>query len=97
MVGNTKSTLAKNADFIITDGGSIQEESFYLGVPCLLMRSRTERREGLGGNVFLSDFKRPRIEIFLKEFKNFKANPVKIESILPSQIILGEILNFSEQ
>lgn len=35
------------AYFIITDGGSIQEESLTLRKPCVLMRERTERQEGL--------------------------------------------------
>jgi UDP-N-acetylglucosamine 2-epimerase len=87
----------KNADFVITDGGSIQEESFYLGVPCLLMRNRTERQEGLGGNVFLSDFQRSKIDYFFKEFKKFKTTPVQIKSELPSKIIFEEILSFSYQ
>jgi len=47
--------LLKNAEFVITDGGSVQEESGYLGTPCLLMRLATERPDGLDGNVVLSE------------------------------------------
>lgn len=35
--------LQKHAKLIITDSGGIQEESTYLGVPCLTMRENTER------------------------------------------------------
>jgi UDP-N-acetylglucosamine 2-epimerase (non-hydrolysing) len=49
-------TLLESADFVLTDGGSIQEESSYLGLPCLLMRGTTERQEGLGEYVVLSNF-----------------------------------------
>ena len=36
-------SLQKNAKFIITDSGGIQEESSYFGVPCLTSRDNTER------------------------------------------------------
>lgn len=48
--------LLSKARFLVTDGGSNQEEASYLGLPCLLMRRFTERQEGLGGNVVLSRY-----------------------------------------
>ena len=39
--------LLKNCKYIITDGGSIQEESLELKKPCILIRNYTERKEGL--------------------------------------------------
>ncbi|MAG26298.1 UDP-N-acetylglucosamine 2-epimerase (non-hydrolyzing) [Candidatus Pacearchaeota archaeon] len=35
--------LQKNAKFVITDSGGVQEESSYFNVPCLTMRDNTER------------------------------------------------------
>jgi UDP-N-acetylglucosamine 2-epimerase (non-hydrolysing) len=35
--------LQRNACVVITDSGGIQEETTYLGVPCLTLRSNTER------------------------------------------------------
>lgn len=35
--------LQKNAKFVITDSGGIQEETTFLGVPCLTVRENTER------------------------------------------------------
>jgi UDP-N-acetylglucosamine 2-epimerase (non-hydrolysing) len=35
--------LQKNATVVITDSGGIQEETTYLGVPCLTVRENTER------------------------------------------------------
>lgn len=35
--------LQKHAAFVITDSGGVQEETTYLGVPCLTVRENTER------------------------------------------------------
>jgi UDP-N-acetylglucosamine 2-epimerase (non-hydrolysing) len=49
--------LEKNAFVVITDSGGIQEETTYLGVPCLTLRSNTERpiTVTMGTNVLLGD------------------------------------------
>jgi UDP-N-acetylglucosamine 2-epimerase (non-hydrolysing) len=36
-------SLQKSATVLITDSGGIQEESTFLGVPCLTLRENTER------------------------------------------------------
>ncbi len=45
--------LVKNAAAAITDSGGIQEETTYLGVPCITLRENTERPEtvDVGSNV----------------------------------------------
>jgi UDP-N-acetylglucosamine 2-epimerase (non-hydrolysing) len=49
--------LQARAAVIITDSGGIQEESTYLGVPCLTMRQNTERpiTSELGTNILVGD------------------------------------------
>jgi len=36
-------SLVSNSRFVITDSGGIQEETSYLGIPCLTVRKNTER------------------------------------------------------
>jgi UDP-N-acetylglucosamine 2-epimerase (non-hydrolysing) len=48
-------SLQSHATVVITDSGGIQEETTYLGVPCLTLRSKTERpvTVTLGTNVLI--------------------------------------------
>ncbi|MBE2223965.1 MAG: UDP-N-acetylglucosamine 2-epimerase [Anaerolineae bacterium] len=86
--------LLANADFIVTDGGSIQEESYILNKPCLIMRTTTERMEGLGENAFLADFSHERIDQFLNQLPSF--NRVELpDSIKPSATIVDHITEWA--
>ncbi|MEX2487853.1 MAG: UDP-N-acetylglucosamine 2-epimerase, partial [Nitriliruptoraceae bacterium] len=60
------------APFVITDGGSIQEEAAALGVPCLLWRSRTERPDGVGANVVLGRYDAATTRGFLADPERFR-------------------------
>jgi UDP-N-acetylglucosamine 2-epimerase (non-hydrolysing) len=51
---------------LVTDGGSNQEESFYMGLPCLLMRKETERTEGLDSNVVMSGLDPVTVQTFVR-------------------------------
>ena len=55
------------APFVITDGGSIQEECARLGVPTLLWRDRTERPDGIGENVLVSRYEDVVVDDFLAD------------------------------
>ncbi len=43
--------LMSNCKYLITDGGSIQEESLVFKKPCIILRNRTERQEGLSTGI----------------------------------------------
>jgi len=58
--------LQKMATVVITDSGGIQEETTYLGVPCLTLRSNTERpiTVEMGTNQLIGqDTERLRVEV----------------------------------
>ena len=74
--------LMSNATAILTDSGGIQEETTYLGVPCLTFRDSTERpiTVSLGTNQLLSDLDPKKTYAALKEIL---AGKVKKGSIPP--------------
>ena len=87
-------SILEHAEFIIADGGSLQEETSYLGVPCLLFRNATEREEGLDENVVLSNFDDEIINNFLTNYKQYR-RPLKSPSSSPTEIIISEIKQYA--
>jgi UDP-N-acetylglucosamine 2-epimerase (non-hydrolysing) len=61
--------LIDSANVIVTDSGGLQEESYYLGIPCIVHRVATERDEGIGENVVLT---RMDAENLANELRNYK-------------------------
>lgn len=82
-----------SAPFIITDGGSIQEEASYLYKPCIVLRDRTERDHGIGTTARLSSWKLEEDWIFLNEkvHERPEASAVNHE-LSASNIIVGTII-----
>lgn len=78
--------LLKGAEFMVTDGGSNQEELYYMGKPCLLLRNRTERIEGLHENVVLGKDNRRIIREFLVHYRRYVRKPIMVSH--PSKIIV---------
>lgn len=69
--------LVAHADYVITDGGSSQEECHYLGVPCLLLRETTERAEGLHSNCSLAKFDAEAVDDFISDPGRWRRAPAK--------------------
>lgn len=84
--------ILKKAEFIITDGGSNQEECYYLGTPTLILRRHTERIEGLGKNIILSKNNFTVVSDFIENYKKYKTNPVEI-----GKSPCGIIVDFMEE
>lgn len=78
--------LLDGARYVITDGGSNQEELYYMGKPCLIMRKTTERREGIGENAVLFNGNMEQITSFGQEFHRYEI-PVSEPEKSPSEVI----------
>ncbi len=59
--------MLAEAPFVITDGGSIQEECALLGVPTLLWLDRSERPDGIGVNVVVGRYDPQVVDRFLAD------------------------------
>ncbi len=82
--------LLEGAKFIVTDGGSNQEELYYMGKPCLIMRKTTERQEGIGQNARLFGGEVGEIGRFAKSYASYQCDAV-VGNCSPSSIIAREL------
>ena len=65
--------LTANCKYLITDGGSIQEESLVFKKPCILLRNRTERQEGLTTGInFLTKLNIKKSKKIIEDIENGK-------------------------
>lgn len=85
--------LLNKSEFVISDGGSNQEECFYLGKPCLLLRNETERKEGIDKNVVLSNFDEKVINDFINNYQKYKFKMIS-DKQSPSKMIVNKIRGF---
>jgi UDP-N-acetylglucosamine 2-epimerase (non-hydrolysing) len=83
--------VMRRSAFLVTDSGGSQEESFYLDIPCLIHRKRTERQEGLGENVVLSEYRSDALRVFLADpFIHRRSSDLPTSQ--PSDIILADMI-----
>jgi UDP-N-acetylglucosamine 2-epimerase len=85
--------LLSNAEYVVTDGGSIQEECYFLNVPCLVMRSKTERTEHLKENIYLAEFNQRKVDYFVKNYKRFK-RVTRDRQLNPSKEVVKHVLKY---
>lgn len=82
--------LLDGSEFLVSDGGSNQEETYYMGKPCLVMRKTSERKEGIGKNVLISKYDKKLINSFVKNYDKYKRSFIEIKDS-PSKIIVNYI------
>jgi UDP-N-acetylglucosamine 2-epimerase (non-hydrolysing) len=81
--------LARAASFAITDSGGLQQESYYLNLPCLVHRERVETFEGIDENVIVSRMDMDVVNQFLEDTSRYRRKDDSVDSISPSEIILN--------
>ena len=82
--------VLEQAEFVITDGGSNQEELHYMGKPCLVLRKNTERLEGLDSNAEMYKGKASHLSEFAGNYQNKKGTP-EAGKCSPSKIIVDTL------
>lgn len=89
--------LMASAAFVITDGGSNQEELSYLGIPTLLMRKATERSEGMSSTAVLCSYDRATLSAFVDAPQAYRQPRLTTGAgdagRSPSQIIVDRMLS----
>jgi UDP-N-acetylglucosamine 2-epimerase (non-hydrolysing) len=86
--------LTKKATLVITDGGSNQEECYYLGKPCIIMRAASERQEGLGENAVICNYDYDTIERVIKNLPAYTPAASR-SSVSPTDIIIDELIRLN--
>lgn len=74
--------LLNGCQFAATDGDGVQEESYVLNKPVLILRKVTDSLPGINENVYISYFDIKRVKYFLKNYKKIKRK--RMPSVSPS-------------
>jgi len=82
--------VERRCAFVVTDSGGSQEECYYLDLPCLVHRVKTERREGLGENAVLSGMSSDVLRDFLRDPSRFRRTTA-LSPASPSDVIVGDL------
>jgi UDP-N-acetylglucosamine 2-epimerase (non-hydrolysing) len=82
--------VERRSAFVVTDSGGSQEECYYLDLPCLVHRVKTERREGLDENAVLSGMSSDVLRSFLEEPGRF-SRTTALAASSPSQVIVCDL------
>jgi len=84
--------IVRRAEYIVTDGGGLQEDAYFLGIPAIIHRKATERQDGLGFNAELSGLDTDKVAAFLTNHKNKSDLTRTIEAVSPSQIVIDTLV-----
>ena len=83
-------SFVAGSDYVVTHGGSIQEECYYLNKPRMIMRTTTERIEGLDENAYLAEFDQSQIDRFFRILPTLKREEVNPD-LNPADVIIDHL------
>ncbi|QWF16045.1 UDP-N-acetylglucosamine 2-epimerase [Lysobacter capsici] len=86
--------LIRQSRFVVTDGGSNQEECAVLGIPCVLLRQATERSDGLNEGVLLADLDIDKIRPFAQRALGHPYRAKSLPANSPSQVIVSALREY---
>lgn len=86
--------ILMKASMVVTDSGGLQEECAALGIPCAVHRERTERHQGLGENVVLTQLDLGTLDTFLEHWQDY-TRPSTIDAHHPSELIVNRIAPYA--
>lgn len=84
--------LIVKSEFMITDSGSGHDECYYLGHPCLFLREKAERTEGLDENIVLSGLDEDLALDFVDHYENYRYGFKQLNES-PSGMIVDSLEN----
>lgn len=82
--------LLSKGEFLVSDGGSNQEECHFMGKPCILLRKASERIDGIGKNVMLSEYDSEKVKAFVSSYNQFVTPPI-VSDRSPSRLIFDAL------
>ena len=90
-------SLISGARAVFSDGGSNQEELSYLGVPTVLYRDRSERPDGLDGNIIMRYQVDETMDEYVKSKRIDKLRaPSRVnDSVQPSKATVGALMRWA--
>lgn len=84
--------VERRSSFVVTDSGGSQEETYYMNIPCLIHRQKTEHPEGVGENVLVSEYRIDRLHAFLQDPQRYRRTR-DLPRQSPSQVIVDDLVS----